>query len=228
MSITLKNVLFSALTLAVAGGCTTKFAADFEADTAGALPLEMPAGPPDDRIYILPSAGSVTVSNSSPLAGTKSLRFRGPVSGSSWATALMYAETLNNPDQRVYGSFAGRMDGGGSLRLFFFTGHFSTMVTFILRDGQIIVNDEVIGDYEEGERHTVLMNANPADDSYSLSFVAPSGNHTASGTVANPGVFPRSNIGFQVQLFEGGSAASYRMDTIRMSERRPDDDMPSG
>lgn len=219
---TSKFVIPSLLALCLTAGCTTKFIADFEADSAGSAPDTMPAGAPDDQLFVLPNGGSITVSSSGALTGSKSLRMTGPApAGGTGPNTFMYAETLNDPNQRVYASWTGLLTSNAGARVFFFTGHFSAMVEIEMRNGTIRVNDEVVGEYTPGQQHNIFVNANPADDTYGVTFIEPGNTVTDTGTVLNASFFPKSNIGLTMQLISASSSGSYRVDTVRMSERNP-------
>ncbi|MEO0915201.1 MAG: hypothetical protein AAFY59_19805, partial [Pseudomonadota bacterium] len=94
--------------------CTTRFSADFEADTAGAAPDERPAGRPDDRITFLPLSGppQISVTNTDPLAGAQSLALRGPVA----AQAFLLSEPLQDVNEEVTATWVGRLDAGAAVR----------------------------------------------------------------------------------------------------------------
>lgn len=224
-----RHIILAALVAVAAGGCTSRFIADFEADTAGALPDTHPAGAPDDQIFVLEGGGDIAVSNAAPLVGSQSLRIGGPGSdGANAPNAFMYAEEINDPSQRVYASWRGRLDPGAAARIFFWSGHFNTIVEIVLEDGEIRVAGDEIGSYTPGQPHTILINANPATDQFGMSaFGGVSAGTSASGPVANPAAFPDDNIGLTFQLIGGGSGAAYRVDTVRMSERRPDEEVTS-
>ena len=203
--------------------CTARFIDDFEADTAGAPPLVAPAGAPNDQVFILDGTGAIRVSNSAPIAGAQSLNIGGPGSSGAGAPNLfMYAEPLSDPSQRVYAHWTGRMSDGAGARIFFWTGHFSTMVAIVLENGQIIVDGNQVGTYTPGQEHTIFVNADPATDQYQVTATgAVSAGINAIGTVDNPAFFPQGNIGLTMQLIRGGHAHSYKIDTVRMSERNP-------
>ena len=101
------------------------------------------------------------------------------------------------------------------------------MVEVELRNGSIRVNDEVVGSYSSGLQHFIFLNANPATDTYNMTFIEQGNTVTDSGNVLNASFFPQSNIGLTMQLISAGSSGSYRVDTVRMSER-DGEDMPSG
>ncbi len=212
----------SVLALFLTAGCTTKFIADFEADTAGAAPDTMPAGAPDDQLFVLENRGTISVTSSGALTGSKSLRMSGPAPASgAGPNTFMYAETLNNPNQRVYASWTGLLSSSAGARIFFFTGHFSSMVEIEMRGGVVFVNGQSIGSYTPGQQHNIFVNANPGDDSYGVTFIEPGNTLTDAGTVLNASFFPQSNIGLTMQLISASSSGSYRVDTVRMSERNP-------
>ncbi len=222
-------LLASLATLVVLPACTTRFTDTFEADTAGAAPLIEPAGTPDDRVYILDGSGSVRVTNSGPIAGAKSLRMQGPAGDNASApNTFMYAESLQDPSQDVYALWSGRLSSRAAARVFFFTGHFSSMVTVELRNGTVRANGNAIGTYTPGQTHSILLRASPSNDSFGISVFGPGGSGSGTGAVGNAATFPQGNIGLTFQLIGGGSGQSYVIDDVSMSERNPPEDAPSG
>ncbi len=200
-------------------GCTGRFQDDFEVDTVGAAPDVAPDGMPDDQIFVNTfSGGSVVVTNSSPIAGAQSLEFGGPT-GQFGPTAYMYAEEIADTSEEVSAFWMGRLSDDASVRINFFTGHFTDIVVVLLEDGDIEVNGAVVGTYTPNQVHTISMSANPATDRFSFAAAgAVSPGSSTSGPVSNPGSFPQSNIGLVVELTSGGT---YVMDTVRMSEDNP-------
>lgn len=216
--IRLLTPLVIAVTLA---GCTTRFLDDFEADAVGAPPLTAPAGAPDDQVFILDGTGSIRVSSTSPIQGTKSLRMRGPaMDNASAPVTFMYAEQLANPSQPVYALWSGRLSSGASARVFFWTGHFSAMIRVELRNGEVRANDALVGSYTPNQTHSILLRATPSGDSFGIS-VTGAGSGSATGTVLNPGDFPQGNIGLSMHLTGANADGSYVIDSVSMSERNP-------
>ncbi|HKK18890.1 MAG TPA: hypothetical protein VJ952_09455 [Opitutales bacterium] len=222
-------VLGGAILATALSACTTRFSDDFEADPLGSPPLVEPAGLPDDRVYILDGTGEIRITGSGPINGAQSLRIAGPSDGGASApNTFMYAETLSDSNQPVYAAWTGRFSGDAAARVFLWTGHYSTMVELVFSDGQVAVNGEEIGTFEPGAEYTVLIRATPSNDSYGVSVLGAGVSGSTTGTVLNPSVFPQSNIGMTFQLIGGGASDSYVIDAVRMSERKPPEDMPSG
>jgi len=220
----LVTIIFTCM---IAIGCTTRFIADFEADTADALPDTMPAGSPDDQIYVLNfGSGNVAVSSSSAIDGTQSLRISGPsVAGNDGVgnkLVYMYAQEITSTDQRLYANWAGRITSGAGVVIRFFSGHFATLVELKFEDGNIKVAGNSIGTYRANQAHSILVNVDPNTDTYNVSVLgAVSNGATASGSIPNPSALPTGNIGLSFNLTAGGSGDSYIIDTVRMSERDP-------
>lgn len=208
-------------------GCTARFVADFEADSAGALPDTMPAGAPDDQIYVLNfGSGNIAVSSTSALDGMQSLRLSGPAAsnpnGTGNKVVYMYAEEITSTDQRLYANWSGRITTGAGVVVRFFSGHFATLVELKFEGGDIKVAGNTIGTYRSNRVHSVFMNVDPTTDTYHVSVVGGVSNGaTASGSIPNAGDLPTGNIGLSFNLTQGGSGAAYTVDTIRMSERNP-------
>jgi hypothetical protein len=211
----------------VATGCAARFIADFEADTAGALPDTMPAGTPDDQIYVLNiGSGNIVVSSTSSIDGMQSLRINGPTvsapSGIGNKVVYMYAEEITSTDQRLYANWSGRITTNTGVVVRFFAGHFATLVELTFEDGNISVAGNTIGTYSANGVHSVLLNVDPNTDTYHVSVVgAVSSGAVASGPIPNPGDLPTGNIGLSFNLIQGGTSAAYTIDTVRMSERNP-------
>ncbi len=220
----LSSILLSLLLL-LSSACTTRFIADFEADTAGSLPDPMPDGSPDDQIFVLDfGSGDISVSNSDPITGTKSLRLTGPATDDDIGNkvAFMYAEEISSNDKRLYASWAGRSTSGASTIVRFWSGHFQTLVEIEFEQGNIKVFDNTIGTYTANQVHSVFVNVDPTTDMYQVSVIGgvSSGSDT-SGSIPDSGALPTGNIGLSFNLYGGGSADSYVLDTVRMSERKP-------
>lgn len=218
------SILLSLLIL-LTTGCTTRFIADFEADTAGGLPDTMPDGAPDDQIFVLDfGSGDISVSNSGPIAGTKSLRLIGPATDDDIGNkvAYMYAEAISSNDKRLYASWAGRSTAGASTIVRFWSGHFKTLVEIEFEQGNIKVFGNTIGTYTTNQVHNVFINVDPNTDTYQVSVVGGVSNGSdTSGSIPDSDDLPTGNIGLSFNLYGGGSGDSYVLDTVRMSERKP-------
>lgn len=218
------SILLSLLIL-LSSACTTRFIADFEADTAGGLPDTMPDGAPDDQIFVLDfGSGDISVSNSSPITGAQSLRLAGPASDDDIGNkvAFMYAEEISNDDKRLYASWSGRSTSGASTIVRFWSGHFNTLIEIEFEQGNIKVFDNTIGTYTANAVHTVFLNVDPITDMYEVSIIgAVSSGSDASGSIPDAAALPTGNIGLSFNLYGGGSGDSYVLDTVRMSERKP-------
>ena len=222
-----KITCFLIITSVLISGCTTRFNADFEADTAGLLPDPNPAGPPDDRIFVLDFEsldGTVEVSPSGSIDGDQSLRLSGPTASeeSGNKVVFMYAERITSSDQRLYAFWAGRITSNASTKIRFFAGHFSTLVELEFSGGSILVEGRTIGTYTANRKHNVLLNVNPITKTYDVSVVgAVSGGASATGSIPNPSDLPTESIGLSFILTSGSASDSYTIDSVHMSERTP-------
>ncbi|WP_324753949.1 hypothetical protein [Roseovarius sp. Pro17] len=215
----INNSLFCVTTVIAVAGCTSaRFIDDFEVDTIGEAPLAEPDGTPSDRVLSVGRIGSITVSNVAPIAGSKSLNIAGP----GRSVVYMYAEALNDTSQGVYASWEGRLSPGSAANISLFSGHFSTIAEIIFDTGVITAGGNQVGAYSPGQDHSILLYANPANDTYQVSsFGAVSSGGLRSGSVTNPSEFPQTIIGLSFALIDGGSTDNYRVDSVRMTEGRP-------
>ena len=221
----MRSLIIVTLFLVSLSGCTARFIADFEADTAGNLPDTAPDGAPTDQISVLNiGSGNIAVIASNPIDDSQSLRLSGPASADSVSnkSVYMYAEAITSNDKRLYASWNGRVNSGAGVVIRFFSGHFATLVELTFESGNIIVAGGVIGTYSSNQVHSVFINVDPVTDAYSVSVLGEgSPSVVASGTIPNPSDLPTGNIGLSFNLISGGSTASYTIDRVRMSERNP-------
>lgn len=218
-------LFFTSLILLTITGCKARLDADFEADTVGDIPNEMPAGPEDDRVYVLefPGRGTALVTNSSPLSGSKSLRLSGPggnLAGGVYSTTVyMYSELLEY-NEPVYASWLGKLSAGAATKWVVSDGHFDTLVEIELRNGQFRVNGALAGNYTAGQKHAVIISMQRNGR-----FGATISGSGASGSVSNrPLLSTLDSTSIQLAArLEGGNAASYYiMDDVNISEDEPD------
>ena len=148
-------------------GCANLFNADFESGTPGEPPGANPPGPPvgdsisvdDDDIYVITGQGAIS--------GNRSLSIREPVPSLDPGGNKIVFRTMaiNDPDAPIYVTWRGLFAGSGGIVVNAgVLGKFFGQVTF--DNGQILMFDSVVGSYDIGDAHTVILSLFPASQTY--------------------------------------------------------------
>lgn len=208
-------------------GCKSRLNADFEADAVGSHPNEYPAGPEDDRIYVVEHFGSGTalVTSDEPLAGEQSIKLMGPgasANGNDTATmVLMYAEKLQYKrfKETVYASWKGKLSPHTGATWLLSDGHFDTLVEIKLISGKFFVNGVLTGTYTPGKPHGIMI-AMHRNGRFDAGIV---GDGAGGSVYDHPllSTFDHDAVQLRASLVGGTSASYYMFDDVNISEREP-------
>ncbi len=149
-------------------GCGNLLHADFESGAEGQSPVTPPPGPPAGDSITAGDADIFFVSTLDAIAGTRSLTVREaePSLRPTGTTTIFRTAPIGNPDAPIYYSWQGFFptDDGGMVINCGLLGQFFGNLTF--DNGQIRLFDTVVGSYDAGQSHTVIVSLFPASRTY--------------------------------------------------------------
>ncbi len=220
-----RPLAFLGLGLGLLSGCSNIFFADFESDTVGENPQTPPPGLPlGDAIDVndgeaLGGLSDVYVTNLSTLDGARSLRIDGPTGG---LTPVVIFIPTDRPDasKPLTFDYSGRFLEDGTIRLC--VSGLNGLCSFLVRlmDGDVVVNDVVVGSYEPLGTHRVIFTLFPALDRYSFAMLGDANvPENLAGDLPHASNIPDEDLNLSVRFEDAGLSDSYLMDNIRISVR---------
>lgn len=216
-------VLAAAVGLA-AGGCTTLFDDDFEADVAGGPPLTSPAGPPPaDQLQFYPGfdpdgEGDVRVVASAHLGGAQHLEMAGPL---EYGPMVVYANAAPGAvvGDPVHAWWSGSLSGKAAVYGVFHSEPDDANVIVYLDEGTVEVNGTPVGTYLPNAPHMIRITMFPESGTFTLSmdgYVGLSG--TVSGPVVRDLQTPTGPLALWFSMDDQVDGDVYRLDDIAIRQ----------
>jgi hypothetical protein len=194
--------------LVIQSGCTTYFDDDFEADPIGQPPLQEPAGEPEGDFLI---SHGVTISASSPLAGSKSAA----LGGRSQMTMFSTAVPASRRDEPLYISWRTSLDpGSGSIVRIRFQPN-SALVIAMVHD-EIFVNGKKIGFYLSPGRQWFHLAVYPEENQYRLTVTGDAEVGTVTGYSSG---IPDPLVEITAEVTQGAASDGFKVDSFHVYQR---------
>ncbi len=205
-------------------GCSDILFADFEADTVNQNPQSPIPGPPtgdavgvEDGIDV-GGSNDIYVTSAGALIESKSLRIDGPTGGIT-PVAVFVPKPRRDSSKPITVDYTGRFLADGTIRICMsgVNGFCSFLVR--LMDGDVVIDDEVVGSYSPQGTHRMIFTLFPVLDSYSFTLLGDASvPDNLNGDLPFAGNIP-NDLNLGVRLEDAGTSDSYLMDNVRIRVR---------
>ncbi len=215
------SVLGLALTLSA---CTDLMRIDFESDPLNQPPMSQPPSAQLDLVTTIPAQGDVSVVNTSPIIGNRSLRIAGPASTTEGNPRVRFqAQPLISSDRVVVAQWRGQASAGAVVRIevgILEDGNDINLIPPIwFRDGEVYLGPNSLTDYDVNEPHLISVWVNLANGRFQILIERGVAETQIIAATSSGGGSHGRTLWIDAILESGDSNASYRVDGIYGQDR---------